>query len=130
MIIVDTSVWVSAARNPQGPDSVALQQLIDADEACLALPVRMELLAGVKARDRRALARALTALPVVVPSEQTWNLAEGWVAPAAEAGHRFAVTDLVIAALAEEIGGLVWSLDSDFARLESLGRIRRYERPA
>jgi predicted nucleic acid-binding protein len=66
---------------------------------------------------------------VLAPGEETWAKAEGWIAPAADAGHRFAVTDLLIASLADESGSLVWSIDDDFARLEQLGFVRRYAPP-
>lgn len=127
MIVVDTSVWVAAARAPLSSVAVALRNLIDSDDAVLALPVRLELLAGVKRSDRRALIRGLTALPVVVPSEATWQLIERWIAPAADQGHRFGVTDLLIAGLASEIGALVRSLDADFQRMKSLGFAQVYE---
>ena len=70
--------------------------------------------------------RALTALPIVIPTEDTWRVVEGWIAPAADRGHRFAVTDLLVAALAHEVDALVWSLDSDFERMEELGLAKRY----
>jgi predicted nucleic acid-binding protein len=63
---------------------------------------------------------------VLVPTEDTWSIAERRIVPAADAGHRFAVTDLLIAALAEETGSLVWSLDDDFTRLEQLSFARLY----
>jgi predicted nucleic acid-binding protein len=126
VIVVDTSVWVEATRTRGARTRETLQGLIDADEAALALPVRMELAAGLATKDRAAFMRALSALPLLVPTEDTWTLVEGWIAPAAGKGHRFAVTDLLIAGLTHEIGALVWSLDDDFARLEALGHIRRY----
>jgi predicted nucleic acid-binding protein len=127
VIVVDTSVWIAAMRQPASVLAETLRRVIDADEACLALPVRMELLAGVAAKDRTALRRGLQALPVVAPTEDTRRLAESWIEPAANAGHRFATTDLLIAGMADEIGALIWSLDSDFTRLESLGYVRLYE---
>ena len=127
MIVVDTSVWVAAAREPKGKVASVLRKIIDTDDAVLALPVRMELLAGVARRDRPALKRGLSALPVVVPSEETWRTIESWIEPAADAGHRFAVTDLLIAGTANEIGALVWSLDADFRGMESLGLARLYD---
>ncbi len=126
MIVVDTSVWVAAVRDPAAAEAVVLRKLIDADEVSLALPVRLELMAGVARKDRTAFRRALSALPVIVPSEDTWRTVESWIEPAADAGHRFAVTDLLIAGLADEIGGLVWSLDADFRRMEALGLVRLY----
>ena len=69
---------------------------------------------------------AFSALPLFVPTEQTWAPLEDWIARAADRGHRFAITDLLIARIADEIGGLVWSLDSDFARLAELQFVELY----
>lgn len=126
MIVVDTSVWVAARRKSGGELASTLQQLLDADEVALALPVLLELSARIARQDRKAFMRAMGALPVIVPSEDTWQIVRRWVAPAADAGHRFGVTDLLIAALAHEIGGLVWSLDSDFERMAGLKLVGLY----
>ena len=120
MIVVDTSVWIDAHRRPAGRHATVLTSLLDADEVALALPVRLELLAGISRRDRAALVRGLSALPVLRPSDDTWRLIERWVPLAADKGQRFALADLIIAALTAEIGGLVWSLDRDFEQLERL----------
>jgi predicted nucleic acid-binding protein len=127
VIVVDTSVWVASTRAPAGEVAATLRTLIDADEVALALPVRLELMAGVARKDRAAFRRALSALPVVVPTEDTWRTIEDWIEPAASAGHRFAVADLLIAGLAQEIGALVWSLDADFERMASLDLVRLYQ---
>ena len=127
MIVVDTSVWVDTLRRPQAQAALTLRRLLDADEVALALPVRLELLTGVARRDRPALARGLSALPLLRPTEETWRLIDGWVGPAADKGHRFSVTDLLIAGLAHELGALVWSLDGDFERLAALGLVQPYE---
>ena len=127
MIIVDTSVWVDVMRRPTTERAVKFRRLLDADEVALPLPVRFELMSAVARKDRRAFQRAVAALPLLVPSEDTWQLMESWVEPAANAGFRFAVTDLLIAALASEVVGLAWSLDSDFAAMEALGFVRLYQ---
>jgi predicted nucleic acid-binding protein len=126
VIVVDTSVWVAAQRRPSSGTAATLLTLLDADEVALALPVRLELLAGVARSDRRRFQRAFSALPVLVPTEETWQPLDDWIARAADAGQRFAITDLLIARLADEIGGLVWSLDSDFERLERLNMVALY----
>jgi hypothetical protein len=59
----------------------------------------MELLSGVPARERGALGRRLSALPVARPTDETWALMERWLLTAADRGHRFGVGDLLIAAL-------------------------------
>jgi hypothetical protein len=49
------------------------------------------------------------------------------VPAAADRGHRFSLSDWVIAALAHEIGGLVWSLDADFVEMERLAFVARFD---
>ena len=127
MIVADTSIWIEAERKPEGPVAGALRELVDADLLALALPVRLELVAGVARRNRKTLVRALTALPVLRPTDETWQRIERWVPMAADRGERFAVTDLLVAALAADIDALVWSLDDDFARMERLKMVRRHD---
>jgi predicted nucleic acid-binding protein len=52
---------------------------------------------------------------------------EQWMGVAADAGHRFTLTDLTIGALASELTGLAWSLDADFERMARLGFVQRYD---
>ena len=66
------------------------------------------------------------ALPQLVATEETWQPLPDWIGRAADAGHRFTISDLLIASLAAEIGGLVWSLDKDFERMEQLGLVSLY----
>lgn len=126
MIVVDTSVWIEADRRPGGPMARALRSLGEADEIALPLPVRLELAAGTARSNRTALLRALSGLPVIVPTEDTWKLVERWIPMAADKGQRFSLADLLIAALADDIGALIWSLDADFEQLERLKLVRTY----
>jgi predicted nucleic acid-binding protein len=127
MIVVDTSVWVDALRGGRSArHGDTLQQLLDADEVALPLVVRLELMAGVARAGRRALRQALTALPVLRPTDETWDVVERWVDRSADAGHRFGLTDLLIAAMAQEVDALVWSLDADFERMAKLKLVRLY----
>jgi len=129
MIVVDTSVWVAALRKGSGPDARALAGLLDADEVALPVMVRVEMLAGASRRDLPALRKALAALPVLYPGEETWQLIDVWIDRAMRAGQRFAPGDLLIAALACDVGALVWSLDADFDRMARIGMIGLYEPP-
>ena len=121
MIVVDTSVWVEVFRNGKGPEANHLRLLLDHDEVCLAIVVRLEILSGAGRRDRARLSRLLAALPVFYPTEDTWATIGSWIERAAGAGHRFGIADLLIAAIAAENGAVIWSLDSGFVRLSRLG---------
>lgn len=126
MIVVDRSVWVSVLRSQSWPGSATLAQLIDADSVVLPLPVRIELLAGVPARHRKALHGRLGAVPVAYPTDETWALVERCVASAADKGQHFRVGDLLVAALGSERTALVWSPDSDFDRVEKQKLVQCY----
>ena len=127
MVVVDTSVWVAVLRSRAAPEAPFLDALLDADAVILPVPVRLELLLGAPARERARLRRNLSALPVAYSTDETWTLIEGWAGNAADAGHRFGVGDLLIAALAAERDALVWSLDRDFERMARLKFVSLYD---
>lgn len=126
MIVVDSSVWIAALRSASGPDAIALRSLLDADEVALAVPVRTELLMGAKAADRAHLEHGLRGLPLLYPTDDSWRTIDQWTAQASRKGQTFALGDLLIGVLTAEIGGLVWSHDADFARLEALNLVQRF----
>jgi len=128
VIIVDTSVWILALRSASGPEAITLRSLLDADEVALAVPVRTELLMGARASDRAKLARELKGLPLLYPTDESWRTIDRWTERASRAGTTFSIGDLLIGVLAADIGGLVWSLDGDFQRMEKLKLIERFVR--
>ncbi len=138
MIFIDTSIWIeffrrSAARGPtrrtQDQIKRGLAQLLDEDRVALAVPVRIEVLSGVKKEQFSRLARLLNAVPTFTPSESTWELVERSALLGVTAGFHFGIGDLLIASIAEERQAPVWSLDTDFQTMELLGIVRNYSVP-
>lgn len=127
MILVDTSVWVQALRRGSSAEALHLKALLDADQVALCGPVRIELLGGASTAEIPRLRRVLSALPVFLPTPETWKTLESWVEKSVRAGQRFGIADLLIAGLAAENDLEVWSLDADFARMARLGFIRSHE---
>lgn len=126
MIVVDTSVWIAALRQPGSEDADVLRQLIDADLVALPVPVRTELLMGTGGQTRDRLARTLLALPLIYPVDSTWHTIDAWTRRAGEAGERFSLGDLLIGVLAATEQALVWSHDDDFGRMAALEFIKLY----
>lgn len=127
MIVVDSCVWIAASQQKRVAET--LRSLLEADEVALALPVRLELLAGTSRQDRVRFRKLYGALPQLHPTDQTWKMLPEFIERAHDAGESFGLPGLLIAASAAEIGGLVWSFDKDFARMEQLGFVQRYDPP-
>jgi predicted nucleic acid-binding protein len=126
VIFVDTSVWVEALRSEASAAAQHLATLLDAGDVALSAPVRIEILVGASNRDNARLRRVLSALPLFFPTEETWVRVEEWLEHARTAGERFGFADLLIAAIAADQDGLVWSLDTDFARMAGIGFVEIY----
>ena len=127
MICVDTSVWVAALRDRDSAAGRRLDELLDRDEVALPIPVRVEILSGVSRAQEPQLRRALSGLPVLSPTDATWDRIDGWVRQATGSGHRFGGGDLLIAAIAADHGMPLWSLDNDFQRMQRLGFVEGYD---
>ena len=87
------------------------------------------IVSGRHRSDRKRLRQTLSALPVLSPDDQTWHRIDEWLDRAGDAGERFGIGDLLIAAIAAGRDAAVWSLDEDFARMARLGFIRLHRLP-
>ena len=123
-ILLDTSVWVEFFRGKNEKLGVRVQELLDADSVILGAPVLIEILSGSSRATYSTLRRVLSALPLYYPQPSTWHRMEDWIALAILKGERFGVGDLLIASIAADRQVLLWSLDSDFKRMEKLGWLK------
>jgi predicted nucleic acid-binding protein len=126
MIAVDTSIWIEYLRNKDSDLVPKLTRLLDDEEVLLPAPVWIELLTGAGGRQVSLLRETMSALPRAFPTRLTWKTMENWIVIASKKGLRFAMGDLLIAAIATEQGAKMWSLDQDFAQMAKLKFIQFY----
>jgi len=126
MILVDTSVWINALRDQTSDEANHLTDLLDRDEAAIAIPIRIEILSGARRADQPRLRRILSALPTLYPNDATWHRIENWLGKIKTSGDYFGVGDLLIASIGAENNAAIWSLDSGFARMAKLKLIDFY----
>lgn len=124
MIFVDTSIWIRAFRSRRSLEAKHLSQLLDQDDAALAIVTRLEILIGASPRNREDVRVGVSALPVYRPDDATWTRVEAWADAASLVGQRFGVADLLIAAIAAGRNAELWSADEDFVRMARLGFVR------
>ena len=120
MVFVETTIWDEVFRFAGGKRAAHFRRLLDRDRVALAAPVRAEILCAAQPKDYRMLLRVLSALPVYYPTSETWRRIDGWIEGADEA---FGPFDLLIASIAAEHGGEIWTRDRAFSRMAVLGFI-------
>lgn len=127
MIFIDTSIWISYFRKKDPSLNEKLDSLLDQAEIALAIPVQIELLFGTRKNELASLKRVLLALPVIYPTQNSWLILENWILKTIQGKEQFGFADLLIAAIAAENKGQIWSLDHDFKRMEKLNLIQLYK---
>ena len=121
MVIVDTSIWIAFFNRQGSQEKVEVDCLLDKEEAMVVGPILTELIQGTRSeKELRIIKDVLSVLPYVEMTKATWELTGGIGLEFRRKGFTVATVDLMIAALAQEYGCAVYTLDSDFQRIPHL----------
>lgn len=119
--LADTSAW-HRSRHPAIAEE--WRRLLDADAIATTAPIRLEVLYSARsARDYDAVAAELDALhqlPCDLAAMDRAQEVQRRLAHVRPLHHRVAVPDLIIAAVAELRGAIVWHYDQDFERIAAI----------
>jgi predicted nucleic acid-binding protein len=128
MVIVDSSVWIEAARR-QGDLAckVALEALLEEYEAVLCSAVRLEVLGGARKEERRGLAAGFAVIPYIPVTETTWKLALENAWRLRDAGLQAPWNDVLVASLSIEQGCRVYARDKHFNLMQQVLGIQLYQ---
>jgi len=118
MVLVDSSIWIEAARR-QGDLAVkvALRALLDEYEAAWCSPVKLEVLGGARLEERRALGAFFDCIPFIECDPKDWDSACALAWRLRDGGLTVPWNDLLIAAIAQRRELRVFAQDAHFTAM-------------
>lgn len=128
MVVVDSSVWIEGLRRKGRLEvKLGLEGLLEAYEAKLCDPVRLEVLGGARARDRTPLRNAFSVLPFRSCSPEDWQYALHLAWQIRDEGLTVPWMDVLIASIALRDGDRIYSIDAHFHRIADIIGLLLYE---
>lgn len=127
MVLVDSSVWIEGLRRQGRLDvKVGLESLLEEYEACWCGPVKLEVLGGARAQDRRRLSACFACIPYRPMNDAAWESAKELFWRLRDQGLTIPWNDVLVASLAREWNCRVYSVDAHFEALKAVG-LRLYQ---
>jgi predicted nucleic acid-binding protein len=127
MVLVDSSIWIEAIRRTGRLEvKVGLGSLLEEYEACWCGPVKLEVLGGARAQDRRRLTAQFECIPYRPMTDAAWESAKDLCWRLRDRGHTIPWNDLLIASLALAWNYRVYALDHHFEVMREAVGLRLY----
>ena len=127
MVLVDSSVWIEAARkNGDLACKVGLEALLEEYEAALTSPVRLEVLGGSRRAERQKLEGHFEQLPFYPLEEVDWKAAVRNSWSLRDAGLTIPWNDILVGTLSLRLRFRVYAMDAHFEALERVLKIELY----
>jgi hypothetical protein len=127
MVLVDSSIWIEALRRQGRLDvKVALEALLEAYEAQLCAPVRLEVMGGSRNEERRVIGSYFSIIPYRPVSPEDWERAISLSWQLRDRGLTVPWLDVLIASLAIHDGVRLYSIDAHFEKIEQIAGLMLY----
>ncbi len=121
MVLVDSSIFINAQRQPDSNDSIELASLLSSGEAVVTGPVIMEYIRGARSvEELDFLTERIVSIDSLDVDQQTWVTAGRISNRLIRAGQMLTDLDVVIAAVAIRYDIPLYTLDRGFDRIPEL----------
>lgn len=128
MVLVDSSIWIEAARRDGDLSAkVGLESLLAEYEAVLCAPVRLEVLGGARKNERERLEHGFSCLPYLQVLDKDWRTAVENAWTLRDAGLSVPWNDVLIATLAVRSAMRVYAKDKHFVAMAPILGLQLYE---
>ena len=124
-VLVDTSVWIDFFRNAHSPEGDVMDLLLVENRVAICGIVEMEILQGLKEKERARTASVFELLPYLETERDDFRAAGLLWRQLRRRGRTIPATDCLIAGLCVRHGMSLFSLDAHFDCIEALNRIHR-----
>jgi predicted nucleic acid-binding protein len=121
-VLVDTSAWICALRGTNEPIRDAVDELLNLDEALFCGVVEMELLHGMRPRERELLLPLFEALRYVEIDREDWKAAGNMLADMQSRGTTIPASDALIGCICLRHGLEILTTDRHFEKIPGLKR--------
>jgi predicted nucleic acid-binding protein len=122
-VLIDTSAWIAALRGADPVIQEAVDHLLELDKALFCGVVEMELLQGIRAKERDTLLPLFEALPFIELDRDDWRAAGTLLNELRAKGKIIPSTDAIIAMLCLRHDVPLLTLDKHF---DAVPRLRRF----
>src|ERR1700744_4735933 len=127
MVLVDSSVWIEAARREGDlAYKVGLEGLLEHAEAAFCGPIKLEVLGGARAQDRKRLSAYFDCIPYKAIDDTAWDHARECAWRLRDQGHSIPWNDILIASLSLRWDCRVYAKDHHFEAMHDALGIRLY----
>lgn len=128
MVLVDSSVWIEAARREGSPAvKSGIEGLLEEYQAAVCGLVCLEVIGGASATERHRLRHYFTALPRLTTPEDVWDRATDEAARLRDQGLTIPWSDVLVATLARMNDVRVYARDRHFDLMAPLLGLDLYE---
>jgi predicted nucleic acid-binding protein len=127
MVLVDSSVWIEAARRDGSLEyKVGLEGLLEAAEAMFCGPVKLEFLGGARAQERKRMSSYFECIPYRAMDDSDWEFAKDCAWRLRDKGHSLPWNDILIGSLSFKWICRVYAKDKHFETMRDVLGIRLY----
>ena len=127
MVLVDSSVWIEAARRDGSLEcKVGLEGLLEAAEATFCGPVKLEFFGGARAQERKRMSSYFECIPYRAMDDGAWEFAKDCAWRLRDKGHSLPWNDILIGSLSLKWVCRVYAKDQHFETMRDVLGIRLY----
>ncbi len=127
MVLVDTSVWIDFFRSVDRTWKGELKKLLISGQVAIIAPLVAELLYGAKGDKERSRILDLSASVEIFSTELSQWIEAGKLGRSLrKQGYTLSIIDCLLAAVAQQQGASLWTLDDDFAPLFRQGLVEQF----